>query len=172
MAKNRADILTKLIIEHHCHRIAEVGIRKGKTVRQILSNTQANKIITEYWGIEISTKWYVQAVRYMYFFPQFKLLHMSSEEAAGFFVSLPTISPNLSKPGYFDLIFIDANHRYFYAKQDLMLWEPLLKPDGIFAGHDYYGGTDARHPGVKKAVDEIIGPENIRVLPDVMWVRK
>jgi len=108
----------------------------------------------------------------MYFFPQFKLLHMSSEEAAAFFVSLPTLSLNTSKPGYFDLVFIDANHRYVYAKQDLMLWDPLLKQDGIFAGHDYYGGADARHPGVKKAVDEIIGPENIRVLPDVMWVRK
>ena len=172
MTKRRADILTELIIEHHCQRIAEVGIRKGKTVSRVLSNTQANDVITEYWGIEISSKWYIHAARYMYLFPQFRLLHMSSEEAAAFFMSLLIISSKASKGGYFDLIFIDANHRYFYIKQDLLLWEPLLKQGGVFSGHDHYNGINARHPGVKQAVDEIIGPENIKILPDVMWVRK
>jgi predicted O-methyltransferase YrrM len=47
-----------------------------------------------------------------------------------------------------DFIFIDAAHDYNSVVKDLAAWWPKLKPDGIFAGHDYPWHE------VKKAVDE------------------
>jgi predicted O-methyltransferase YrrM len=38
---------------------------------------------------------------------------------------------------YFDFIFIDASHDYQSVKEDLNLWYPKLKEDGMIAGHDF-----------------------------------
>lgn len=49
------------------------------------------------------------------------------------------------------LLFIDAEHTYEAARDDLAAWAPLVDPLGVIAMHDYKaGGND----GVKRAVDE------------------
>lgn len=40
-------------------------------------------------------------------------------------------------PGYFDMIYVDANHMEEPCYEDLMLCEPLLRPSGYLCGHDY-----------------------------------
>jgi predicted O-methyltransferase YrrM len=85
----------------------------------------------------------------------------------------------------FDLIFIDGNHAYSHAKQDILAWLPKVRFGGILCGHDCdadYAALDdnlkseierhaeqdvlenssspgppAFHPGVVKAVHEIFG---------------
>lgn len=42
----------------------------------------------------------------------------------------------------FDFIYVDARHDYKGVMQDLETWYPLLKPGGIFAGHDYVTNND------------------------------
>ena len=49
----------------------------------------------------------------------------------------------------FDLIFIDADHRYEAVKQDLQDWLPKLKKGGTICGHDY-----GNWEGVGRAVNE------------------
>lgn len=57
--------------------------------------------------------------------------------------------------GYFDFVYIDANHAYEYVKIDINNWYPKLKVGGVFAGHDYFEERGNRGIyGVKKAVDE------------------
>ena len=52
-------------------------------------------------------------------------------------------------------IYIDANHKYEYVKQDINNWYPKLKDGGLFSGHDYLDGKIGRTVyGVKMAVDE------------------
>lgn len=72
----------------------------------------------------------------------------------------------------FDIVFIDASHRYSAVKKDIDLWWPTLKLNGIMIGHDadsfvwnktyiemdYYDGN---HHGVAKAIVEKFGIENI-----------
>lgn len=36
-----------------------------------------------------------------------------------------------------DFVYIDANHKYEYVKQDIALWYPKVRKGGILAGHDY-----------------------------------
>lgn len=65
---------------------------------------------------------------------------------------------------YFDLIFIDANHKYEYVKKDIINWYSKVKHSGIISGHDYnYPGLD----GVKYAVDELF--EKCQIQDDYVW---
>lgn len=56
-----------------------------------------------------------------------------------------------------DFCFIDASHEYEDVKADIEAWLPKVKIGGILAGHDY----DVAWQGVVKAVDEVLGKENI-----------
>jgi hypothetical protein len=61
-----------------------------------------------------------------------------------------------------DFIYLDANHSFAAVIQDLTCWWPILKPGGIFAGHDYYEGNLKGH-GVKLAVDAFAKERGIEV---------
>ena len=51
--------------------------------------------------------------------------------------------------GFFDFVFIDADHSYAGAFTDLWAWVPAVKPGGLICGHDY-GRPDQGN--VKEAV--------------------
>ncbi len=52
--------------------------------------------------------------------------------------------------GFFDVVFIDADHSYQSCSDDINNWSPLVKTGGLICGHDYAHD----YPDVKKAVDE------------------
>jgi len=135
-------------------KIAEIGIHTAKSPKVILK--ACNKIISEYIGIdpyrvfkgsmckteEECTEIYVDVMRRLRKYPQFRLIRETSAEAHKVFPD-----------EYFDFIYIDAAHDYEHVYEDITLWLPKLKKDGIFAGHDYW----KKFPGVVKAVQEIFG---------------
>lgn len=52
-----------------------------------------------------------------------------------------------------DFVYVDANHSYQGALDDMLAWFPKVKPGGVFAGHDYLDGMLAAGEfGVKSAV--------------------
>lgn len=71
----------------------------------------------------------------------------------------------------FDFVFIDAAHSYTSVRDDLAAWFPLVKPSGIFSGHDYGHRT---HKGVKQAVDEFASERGYRLstLDATVWMVK
>jgi len=88
-------------------------------------------------------------------FPGAQLLRMTSAHAA-----------ELLSGQEFDFVYIDANHTYESVLEDIRLWLPLVKADGIIAGHDY---NPVDFPGVIQAVNEVFGvPE--RVFIDHSWM--
>ena len=70
---------------------------------------------------------------------------------------------------YFDFVFIDADHRYESVKADILGWMPKVRKGGVIAGHDYKW-PGKRHPGVKRAVDEVFGDDvNVIPMPCTVW---
>lgn len=68
-----------------------------------------------------------------------------------------------------DFAFIDANHMYEQVREDIDAWWPLIRQNGILAGHDYNGrGDRVLGWGVKRAVDERFG-SMVRLLPGRVW---
>lgn len=66
--------------------------------------------------------------------------------------------------GYFDWIYLDADHSYRGCREDLEAWYPKLKTGGLFAGHDFIDGLlPAGDFGVKSAVEEFISDKDVRL---------
>lgn len=66
-----------------------------------------------------------------------------------------SVAVNYFADSFFDFIYIDANHKYEFIKEDINIWWPKCKSGGIFAGHDYLDGSiKSGDYGVKTAVRE------------------
>ncbi len=56
-----------------------------------------------------------------------------------------------------NVLFVDGDHSEAGFRRDVNLWQPLLKDDGLFCGHDYY--LPEQNPlawvGVRTVVDEL-----------------
>jgi SAM-dependent methyltransferase len=76
--------------------------------------------------------------------PQVRLIKALSWVAAGQFARESV-----------DFIWLDACHDYASVKRDIDAWWPVLKPGGVFGGHDY---DLWNYPGVVAAVHEKFGP--------------
>lgn len=65
-----------------------------------------------------------------------------------------------------DFVFVDANHKYEYVKEDVNSWWPKIKPGGLLVGHDYNGNMERKHKlwGVKRAVDEFADKNGLEVV--------
>ncbi len=68
------------------------------------------------------------------------------------FVKHPSIVGAKLVPDYsLDFVYIDANHRAEFVRQDLETWGPKVKRGGILGGHDYMNRQEL-HIEVKDAV--------------------
>ena len=85
--------------------------------------------------------------------------------------------------GFFDLVYIDGLHTYEQVKKDIVNYLPLIKSNGIIAGHDFEISTTNEHKEfynwkgniklrkeVSRAVRETIG-EPDRVFEDSSWIK-
>ena len=58
--------------------------------------------------------------------------------------------------GFFDFVYIDANHTLLSARDDIRAWYSKVKVGGVLAGHDYLDGIyNGDEYGVKTAVTEL-----------------
>lgn len=75
--------------------------------------------------------------------------------------------PHLFTDGYFDFIYIDANHTYDAVKSDILNCIPKIKKNGFIAGHDYTPGLIE----VVRAVDDVLGFPD-KTFSDTSWIKK
>ena len=88
-------------------------------------------------------------------------------------VKIKARSPEVTGPfsdGFFDVVYIDADHRYDAVMADIAAWAPKVKVGGWVTGHDYgsYWGPDTDN-GVAAAVDAVYGKPD-KVFEDSSWV--
>jgi predicted O-methyltransferase YrrM len=69
---------------------------------------------------------------------------------------------NLFRDKSLDFVFIDASHEYEDVRDDILSWLPKVKEGGVIAGHDYYPYDYNYFQGVKKAVNEILGGQELK----------
>ncbi|WP_346862599.1 class I SAM-dependent methyltransferase [uncultured Draconibacterium sp.] len=65
---------------------------------------------------------------------------------------------------YFDWVYIDSSHAYDHTKQELLLLEQKVKPEGVISGDDWRPDKNHPHHGVFKAVTEFIADRDYQII--------
>lgn len=145
-------------------KVAEIGVLKGKFAKEMINSL----LPSEYIGIDPYKKYFDKpclsyhrqiTINQVYENTNklieglgHKLYRMTSEEAAPLFYN-----------NYFDLVYLDGDHRYEFVKQDIELWYDKIKIGGILSGHDYVKRPKRQQYGVIKAVDEFVQKEGLEL---------
>ena len=165
-------VLKNLILEERIAVIAEVGVCRGALCRSLLKNCHDQ--IKEYWAIDPwqhignghgkssrydDERWetlYLRNCERMITHPQLHIVRSKSLNVVDLFPD-----------HYFDLVYLDASHKYEDIRRDIDIWILKVKEGGILAGHDYYKKTE----GVYKAVQESFGTDFIED-EDTVWIKQ
>lgn len=143
----------------------EVGVAGGHFARQILDTWKTIGMLhlVDPWkhftdgrvdGYNLDQKTqdarYADLVKCFENEPKVEVMRMESMEVVAYFW-----------PEKVHFCYIDANHSYEAAKQDVPAWWMAIKSGGILAGHDYY--NSGKFSEVKKAVDEFAEENKLTV---------
>lgn len=134
---------------------AEIGVRKGYFSESLcVGNPQGWLYSIDPWVVHDSYKEYSQqkeldrvyhkAINRLSKYSNCKIVRKFSIDAAADFHNESL-----------DYVYIDANHDYQPALDDLKSWVPKVRVGGIVSGHDY-GRDDDSGIRVKEAVDEYV----------------
>jgi predicted O-methyltransferase YrrM len=146
--KHRED-LAKLINQRQYRIGIEVGVDRGGFSEALLTSSKLDVLYgVDIWGKYPERKTEAEQ-RLKPFGVRSKLIVGSSPSCA-----------NQFQDGYFDFIYIDADHRYRAVRADLPAFWAKLKPGGCMAGHDY---VEAKLCGVIRAVDEFVGRNKLKL---------
>lgn len=130
--------------------VAEIGVRAGRTSKNLLSNPLVHLWMVDPWKpLEDYDRWSLseceaQCRKAMWDtnFAKYRR-HIVRKTSKG--------AIEIAKLGnfFFDMVILDANHKYDHVVFDIKNWYERLNVGGIMSGR-FYGKID----GVTKAVDE------------------
>ena len=157
-------IVSSIINENNYKICAEVGIGYGFHARQILDNTNLDKLY-----LIDPMQFYPndQFCKDVQKFGGFDLLiknikiHLSKYSDIYEWFRVPSLSIDNSQipDNSLDLVFIDGDHSYEAVSKDIPFWWNKVRSGGMLLGDDY----ESCHPGTTKAVDEFSMKLNIPV---------
>ena len=162
------DSVIQLIKEHHCQEVAEIGIFHAVLAQEVVKQCHLDRYYlidpwrpftgegTQPWVEEITLDSWddmcLEAYRAFVNCPEVRIIRLDSVRASKLF-----------EPESLDMVFIDADHSYESALQDIQAWLPIIRSGGIISGHDY--GT---YKGVVRAVNETF-KKKVQRLPGSVW---
>lgn len=146
--------------------MAEVGVREGKHLRSLLRAKPKLLVAVDIWrddGVpEHNDRGETQAQIDRFYqgvldiaatYPAVKVVREYSDKAAAQFPD-----------GFFDFVYLDADHRYESIVADIAAWWPKVRSGGVLAGHDYIKavvGAARTRVGVIPAVNEFRERNNL-----------
>lgn len=158
-------IVSKVINENNFKCCAEVGIGYGFHAKEILTNTNIEKLYLVDPYVSYSNDGFPLDV--IKFFGNFQNLANNvkhnlepyNNRYTWFRQPSVTIKNDQISDGSLDLVFIDADHSYKAVKQDLAHWYKKIRSGGWLMGDDY----NSCHPSTTKAVDEFANNNNLKI---------
>jgi hypothetical protein len=121
---------------HDLKVLCEVGVYIGEFTNQLLKSNATEVYAVDTWAISpLYQLWNTQA--------DFDLMYQRMLERAEKDKRLKPIRGTSSWAstrfidGFFDMVYLDADHTYAAVESDLRLWWDKVKPGGILCGHDY-----------------------------------
>jgi len=163
--------------KYNCQKIAEIGVFRGENFRLMIKHHPQVAVAVDIWKdtgnfyqndagfsqgiLDAMAKVFIEGWGRK---PGVQVLREYSSDACRRFPD-----------GYFDLIYIDADHSFGGCLEDIELWTPKVRKGGFVTGDDY---TNRRAPrtgvkfGVIEAVNKYFGKRNMTVyeLPRHGWV--
>jgi hypothetical protein len=143
--------------------IAEVGVQRGDFSSQILSCNPKELYLIDCWAEQsiisykdsANVKQTRQDQLYEHVVNRFrnksnvKIIRKFSNEGCQDF-----------EDGFFDFVYIDANHSFEAVYNDLTMWWGKIKVGGYLTGHDLVG----KFPGVKQAVENFCNERSLNYI--------
>ena len=153
MSSPHRDTLSTFVRRHGWTKGAELGVDKGLLFRALLtSNPQLHLTGVDVFPLPDRKDRVYQIA--LSFADRCRLICDTTHRAADQFPD-----------GHFDFVFIDADHSYDAAKDDIARWRSKVRPGGWLGGHDY----NKTFPGVMAAVDEAFGRRVTLLSPGSIW---
>lgn len=161
--------------KYNCHVICEIGVRKGVNFRRMIAHNPKVAVAIDLWrddGVmsrnDIASPQTELDKQYEDF--------MKGDGSKPFVHTYRDYSFNVAKEfpdGYFDLIYIDADHTFEGCYRDIIDWYPKVKKGGFLLGDDYRRHktrTGVRF-GVIEAVNKFTHDNNLSfwVFPRSKW---
>lgn len=172
--KQHAEVLIPFIIDRKISRFAEIGVYKGGLMRTIL-RSPASQMLHTYFAIdkwkEDLSQWkrlqqadwddlYEGVCKYLPYFYQLRIMRMESVKASKLFWD-----------GFFDMVYIDADHYYDSVVADIKAWLPKVRKGGVLAGHDYEPTSKQEKRQAHRAVDDMFG-KDVKIEKCGVWIKE
>jgi hypothetical protein len=136
--RDRVSFITELLNNRACKKGVEIGVFKGQFSRQLLENWDGTLYMVDPWrplGDE-----YIDASNHKNHMDAYQETMdniRGFEDRAFMFRGLGELVVDVFEDNSLDFVYIDGNHAYDWVKQDIQLWWPKLKKNGLLMGHDY-----------------------------------
>ena len=119
-------------------KFAEIGVHEGRSISH-LSNLVSRRENVEIHGIDIwedldTSDQQLASVTMAECVQNIKSIGTPS--IIKLHKKLSWDAPDLFETGYFDMVFIDADHSYEGCSKDIQAWLPKMKRGSVLAGHD------------------------------------
>jgi len=143
--------------------VVEIGVQQGGFSAHILSKTNPKKLyLVDCWEYQNPLVYddpetnVENAVQERYYRDTRK--RFSGDRRVTIVRKYSKDALSMFKDESIDWVYIDANHGYLAAKEDIALWWPKVKKGGFLAGHDYVIRPSF---GVLQAVNEFLRDHNL-----------
>lgn len=164
------DIIRKIIRQSRVKRYCEIGVYCGENVNAVINTCPTLKevVLVDAYNKIKGSQWFYKED---YILKNAKAIAhrlLDKDKRVRWLEQESVIASSKFKDNYFDMVFIDADHKYEKIKQDILSWYPKIKKGGIISGHDY----TINKFGVAKAVNELFDEKNIVLYDAGVWLVK
>lgn len=131
--------------------VAEVGVRGGENAVSLLSllDIQRLYLVDHYPDYSEGGRNFTNSEQLGYWIAMFKNIKPFQQRVT--LIHQPsTVAACLFEDEIFDMVYIDADHRFDQVIQDIRAWWPRVKKGGFLCGHDFHRDW----PGVQQAVKQ------------------